>query len=280
MKIAVIGATGVLGRNVVPRLLSQGHDVRAIVRSEKSVPRFTTIGAETAIANIFDTDALTTALDGCDAAANLVTVVPRPGTPSEWDENTKVRVEGTRSFVAAATDAGVTRTLHQSIAMINKSDDGAWVDETSPYYATPHTASAVELETIARESDLDWQIVRGALFYGPDTGHDDFRRSQARTGQLQMPGDGNDYLSLIHITDMASAVVTVMEKSAEREIYMACDDEPVTYKTLFGYLCTLEGSDAPQPDGPVFLPSFRARNAKLRNLGWTPHFQTFRCGIV
>ena len=164
--------------------------------------------------------------------------------------------------------------------MINKSEDGAWVDETSPYYATPHTASAVELETIARGSDLDWRIVRGALFYGPGTGHDDLRRSQARTGQLQLPGDGNGYLSLIHIADMASAVVAVIEASAEQEIYMASDDEPVTYNTFFGYLCTLEGADAPQPDGPVFLPSFRARNTKLRKLGWAPHFPTYRCGIV
>ena len=248
MKIGIIGATGVLGRNVVPRLLAQGYDVRAIIRREEAAPLFETIGAEAAIADIFDTNALALALDGCDAAANLATVVPRPGAPSEWDENTKVRTDGTRSFVAAATAAGVTRTLHQSIAMINKSEDGAWVDETSPYYATPHTASAVELETIARESDLDWRIVRGALFYGPGTGHDDLRRNQARTGQLQVPGDGNGYLSLIHIADMASAVVAVIEASAEQEIYMASDDEPVTYNTFFGYLCKLESADVPLPE--------------------------------
>ena len=280
MKIGVIGATGILGRHVVPRLQAQGHDVRAIVRRQEAVPRFAAIGAETAIADIFDTDALTAALDGCEGAANLATAVPRPGAPSEWEGNTKVRVEGTRSFVAAAAAAGVTRALHQSIAMINKSDDGAWVDETSPYYATPHTASAVELETIARDSDLDWRIVRGALFYGPDTGHDDFRRSQARAGQLQVPGDGEGYLSLIHISDMASAVVAAVEAPAGRQIYMASDDEPVTYNNFFGYLCTLEGVGAPQSGGAEFLPSFRARNAKLRTLGWVPHFPTYRCGIV
>lgn len=280
MKIAVIGATGTLGRNVVPRLLAHGHDVRAVVRREEAVPRFAAIGAETAVANIFDTDALAAALAGCDAAANLATAVPRPGAPSQWDENTKVRTDGTRSFVAAAAAAGVARALHQSIAMINKSDDGAWVDETSPYYATPHTASAVELETIARDSDHDWRIVRGALFYGLDTGFDDFWRSKARTGQLQVPGDGNGYLSLIHISDMATAVVAAIEAPAGREIYLASDDEPVTYNTFFGYLCMLEGAGAPQLDGPVFLPSFRARNAKLRNLGWAPHFPTYRCGFV
>jgi NAD(P)-dependent dehydrogenase (short-subunit alcohol dehydrogenase family) len=67
MKIAVIGATGTLGRNVVPRLLAHGHDVRAIVRRAEAVPRFAAIGAETAVANIFDTDALAAALAGCDA---------------------------------------------------------------------------------------------------------------------------------------------------------------------------------------------------------------------
>jgi nucleoside-diphosphate-sugar epimerase len=280
MRIAVIGASGVLGRNVVPRLLARGHEVRAIVRREEAAPRFAAIGAEAAIANIFDTEALAAALIGCDAAANLATAVPRPGTPAEWDENAKVRVDGTRSFVAAATAVGVTRTLHQSIAMISRSDDGRWVDETSPYHAVPHTASAVELETLAQKGDHDWRIIRAALFYGADTGHDSFRRNQARTGQLKVPGDGNNYLSLIHISDMASAVVTVIEAPAERETYIAADDEPVTYNTFFGYLCTLEDAGSPGRDGPVTLPSFRARNTKLRNLGWAPHCPTFRCGIV
>ena len=280
MKIGVIGATGVLGRNVVPRLLANGHEVRAIVRREDAAPRFAAIGAETALADIYDTDASTAALVGCDGAANLATVVPRPGAPSEWDENTKIRTDGTRSFLAAAAAAGTARVLHQSIAMINKSDNGAWVDEEAPYDAVPHTQSAVELETIARDSDLDWRIVRAALFYGPGTGHDDFRRQQARNGELQTPADGQDYLSLIHITDLAAAVVAVMEAHTGQQIYMASDNEPAIYEAFYNYICDLEGVDKPATDGPVFLPSFRTCNAKLRNIGWVPHYPTYRCGIV
>ena len=280
MKIGVIGATGVVGRNVVPRLLANGHSVRAVVRRENAIPLIAAIGAEAAISDIFDTGALTVALSGCDAAINVATAVPRPGDPSEWDENTKVRVEGTRSFLAAAAAAGVARVLHQSIAMINRSDGGAWVDETSPYYATPHTQSAVELETLARASDLDWRIVRCALFYGPGTGYEDFWRGRARSGTLQVPGDGDGYLSLIHITDVASAFAAALEAPGGQQIYMASDDEPATYNNFYGYLATLEGAGAPAKEGPVFLPSFRARNEKLRRLGWTPHFPNFRCGFV
>lgn len=280
MKIGVIGATGVVGRNVVPRLLANGHGVRAIVRRDNATRRFAAIGAETAISDIFDTGALTAALSGCDAAINVATAVPRPGGASEWDENTKVRVEGTRSFLAAAAGAGVTRVLHQSIAMINKSEDGAWVDEASPYYATPHTASAVDLETLARASDLDWRIVRCALFYGPGTGYEDFWRGRAGDGKLQVPGDGEGYLSLIHIADVASALAAALEAPGGQQIYMASDDEPVTYNAFYGHLSMLEGAGAPARDGPVFLPSFRVRNDKLRGLGWVPHFPNFRCGFV
>ena len=53
-----------------------------------------------------------------------------------------------------------------------------------------------------------------------------------------------------------------------------------TYKAFYSYLCALEGADPPATGGPVFLPSFRARNEKLRNLGWKPHYPTYRCGIV
>lgn len=280
MKIGIIGATGVVGRYVVPRLLANGHDVRAVVRRQDAIPRFTAIGAETALSDIFDTGALTDALAGCDAAINVATSVPRPGDPSEWEENTKVRIDGTRSFIAAAAAAGVARVLHQSIAMINKSDDGAWVDETSPYYATPHTTSAVELETLARDSDLDWRIVRAALFYGPGTGYEDFWLRRAREGELQVPGDGDGYLSLIHISDVASAVVAALEAPGGQQIYMAADDEPATYNAFYGYLATLEGAGAPAKDGPVFLPSFRVRNEKLRGIGWAPHFPNYRCGFV
>lgn len=280
MKIGVIGATGVVGRNVVPRLLANGHTVRAIARRKDAISRFASIGAETAISDIFDTGALAGALSGCDAAINVATAVPRPGDPSEWEENTKVRVEGTRSFLAAAAGAGVTRVLHQSIAMIAMSDGGAWVEETAPYYATPHTQSAVELETLARDSDLDWRIVRCALFYGPGTGFDDFWRRQARDGKLQVPGDGEGYLSLIHISDVATALIAALEAPDEQQIYMAGDDEPATYNAFYGYLSTLEGAGAAAKDGPVFLPSFRVRNDKLRGLGWAPHFPNFRCGFV
>lgn len=280
MKIGVIGATGVVGRNVVPRLLANGHTVRAIARRKDAISRFASIGAETAISDIFDTGALAGALSGCDAAINVATAVPRPGDPSEWEENTKVRVEGTRSFLAAAAGAGVTRVLHQSIAMIAMSDGEAWVEETAPYYATPHTQSAVELETLARDSDLDWRIVRCALFYGPGTGFDDFWRRQARDGKLQVPGDGEGYLSLIHISDVATALIAALEAPDEQQIYMAGDDEPATYNAFYGYLSTLEGAGAAAKDGPVFLPSFRVRNDKLRGLGWAPHFPNFRCGFV
>ncbi len=280
MKIGVIGATGILGRNVVPRLLANGHTVRAIVRRENSAPRFAAIGAEIALADIFDTGALTTALAGCDAAINVATAVPRPGDPPEWDENTKVRVEGTRSFLHAATAAGTERVVHQSIAMINKSDDGAWVDEAAPYHAVPHTQSALDLEALARASDLDWRIVRAALFYGPGTGRDDFVRRQARDGELKTPGDGQDYLSHIHISDLAAAVAAVMESPAGQQIYMASDDEPATYLAFYNYICALEQAQPPATGGPVFLPSFRACNEKLRNLGWAPHYPTYRCGIV
>lgn len=280
MRIGVIGATGVLGRNIVPRLLANGHQVRAIMRREAAFARFAAIGAETALSDIFDSDALARALDGCDAAINVATAVPRPGSGSEWDENTKVRVDGTRSFLAAAAAAGTGRLVHQSIAMINQSDDGAWVDETSPYYATPHTASAVELERLARASDLDWRIVRSALFYGPGTGFEKFWRGRARSGALQVPGDGEGYLSLIHITDVANAFVAAIESPAAQQIYMASDDEPVTYNAFCNYLAALEGGGPVGRGAPAFLPSFRVRNGKLRGLGWAPHFPNFRCGFV
>jgi nucleoside-diphosphate-sugar epimerase len=136
------------------------------------------------------------------------------------------------------------------------------------------------MEQLVRESGLDWCIVRGASFYGPGTGRAEAWRSQARGNVLVMPGDGNGFISLIHVVDMATALVAVAERGQPRHVYIAADDQPTTYRDLLGYIGALEGGTTPTPGGQNFLPSFRVSNAKLKALGWAPAYPSFRSGLA
>ena len=79
---------------------------------------------------------------------------------------------------------------------------------------------------------------------------------------------------------MASAMALVAERGQPKQVYIAADDQPATYRDLLGYVAAMEGAGPPAPGGPVLLPSFRVSNAKLKALGWTPAYPSFRSGLA
>ena len=106
-------------------------------------------------------------------------------------------------------------------------------------------------------------------------------RELARRGELAIPGDGGDFVSLVHVADMAEAVVLAAENDSGRFVVDAVDDEPVTYAELFRYIAAAAGAPEPSPGGPAAIPSFRVRNANAkRRLGWAPFYRTYRSGLA
>ena len=95
MHILVVGATGVLGKNVVPRLVERGHTVRAIVRRHEQARFLQQVGAEPTLGDIFDPDSLHAAARGCDAALHLATAIPKSGN-QDWSLNDRIRHNWTR----------------------------------------------------------------------------------------------------------------------------------------------------------------------------------------
>lgn len=286
--IAVLGATGVYGRHLVPRLAAAGFSVRALVRTPASATAAAACGAEVRAADIFDPAALRAGLDGCDAAINLATSLPSPvkqGGDSE--ANNRVRRDGVPIFLEACAASGVTRIIQQSIAMVHCGGGDEWVDETTPYVAAPPgivgeaIAVARAMEDLVAASPLDWLILRGALFYGAGTGFDDDWFSRARAGKLRLPETGNDYVSFVHVADMADATVAALARWQSRQRLIVSDDEPVRWRDLFGFVAASVGGAPPEPGGPARFPSFRVRNTRARNtLNWSPRLPTYRVGLA
>lgn len=281
MKIAVIGATGVLGRHVIPRLIEHGHHVRAIAHRAAEVERLQRMGIEAVPGDILVPETLGTGTAGCDAALHLATAIPKPEGPQDWSMNDRIRREGTRNFLAACRASGVRRYVQQSIALLHGDHGKEIVDENAAIQPDAITQSAVDMETFVQASDLEWCILRAGLFYGPITGREDGWRQAAREGTLQIPGDGTGLMSLVRVVDMARAVVMAAERATARSIYHVVDDRPVETHTLYHYLAAQVDGAEPQPGGEAFLPSLGCSNARIKaELGWQPLYATYRAGLA
>lgn len=280
MRVAVIGASGVLGRHLVPRLIERGRAVRATVRRDADAQRLRAHGAEVVTADILEPASLGAAVAGCDAAVHAATSIPKPGGRGDWATNDRIRREGTANLIAACKAAGVRRYVQQSIAMLHGGNDAVPQDEACPITPYDRIRSAADMEALVRASDLDWRIVRGGSFYGPGTDREELWLAALKAGALKLPGDGTAYISLIHVADMASAMCAAIEADAPQSIYIAANSEPATYRALFSFLAAREGFAPPAAGGPSLLPSFRVSNAKLKRLGWQPAFASFRSGLA
>jgi nucleoside-diphosphate-sugar epimerase len=285
--VAVLGATGVYGRHLVPRLVARGHRVRALVRRPEAAAIAAACGAEVRVADVFDAASLRAGLDGCDVAINLATSLPGPSGRGDYAANDRVRREGTPIWVRACRDVGVSRIIQQSIAMVNAGAGEAWADEDTVFRAGQQDvaalaiAAALAMEETVRESGLDWLILRGGLFYGPGTGFDDEWFARARAGKLRLQGDGGDYVSLVHIADMAEATVAAVARWPSRRPLIVSDDEPARWRDVFAYIAAIAGAAPPEAGGRLGLPSYRVSNRRARELlSWTPVYANYRIGLA
>lgn len=284
--VAVLGATGVYGRHLVPRLVARGHRVVALARRPEAATAAASAGAEVRRADVFDGDALRAALVGCDFGINLATSLPAPGkTTGDFAANDRLRREGTAIWVQACRDAGVSRIVQQSIAMVNAAGD-AEGDEDTVLPANDDVAgqaidAARAMEATIRDSGLAWVILRGGLFYGPGTGFDDDWFARARAGRLRLPEDGRGWVSLVHIADMAAATVAALERWPSCRPLIVADDRPSRWSEVLGHVAALAGASPPEPGGRAGFPSFRVRNARARDaLGWRPLYADYRSGLA
>jgi nucleoside-diphosphate-sugar epimerase len=287
LRIAVLGATGVYGRHLVPRLTGLGHRVRALVRTPGAASTAAACGAELAAADIFDEASLRAGLSGCDIAINLATSLPSPTSQGDYAKNDQLRREGTRIWVRACRDAGVPRILQQSIAMTHAGGGDAWADETTFHAFAQESVAGAAIEAVRameatiEASGLDWLILRGGLFYGPGTGFDDDWFARARAGKLRLPDEGRDYVSLVHIADIAAATVAAISRWQSRQALIVSDDHPATWGDVLGYVCAIVESKPPAPGGRSLMPSFRVRNRRARELlAWAPLYPDYRAGLA
>jgi nucleoside-diphosphate-sugar epimerase len=307
MRIFVAGATGVLGRSVVPMLVAAGHEVTGMTRSPEKVSTLEAAGAEPVVCDALDAHALKAAVVGArpEAIVHLLTALPDRLNPRKVKRdlavNDRLRSRGTRDLVAAAQAAGVKRIVAESIAFAYfPGPPGTLHTETEVLHldgpkSFRRTAGALhELECAVR--GVQGTVLRFGYLYGPGT-------SIARAGTIaedlrrrRMPvvGRGEGVWSFVHIDDAARAIVLALEEQdGEAHIYNVVDDDPAPVREWLPALAEAVGAPRPLrvptpiaravagPLGVLFMVKAQgASNALVKQeLGWTPRLPSWREGF-
>ena len=239
MRVFVAGASGVLGRRVVPLLVAAGHDVSALARSDGRAALLGGLGATPVRADVFDPDAMVRAVAGHEVVCNLATHIPatnRMAMPGAWAENDRIRSEASRNLVDGALAAGAARYVQESIAFLYRDGGERWLDESSPIDPVANLRSAPVAEANAARfsaSGATGVILRFAAFYGPDSDAtlDMIRLARRR---IALGAGPHAYVSSITTDDAAAAVVSSL--AAPAGLYNVGDDDPVTRRDFFAAL--------------------------------------------
>ena len=286
-KVFVTGATGVLGRRVLPRLVAEGHEVTAVARSEEKADLVRSLGAAAARVDLFDPVAVKDAVAGHDVVANLATHIPstlKATLPGAWKENERIRREVSRNIVDAALDAGAERVVQEALAFVYVDVGDEWVDEESPVDGGSFNVGVhVAEEHVARftAGGGTGVVLRFGLFHGSDSEQTAQAVSLARRGLTMTVGPPDAYLSIIELDDAARAVVAAL--GAPAGVYNVVDDEPLTRRQYADALAQAIGRTKPLrlPPGvaskvggaktALLARSQRVRNARFREAtGWAP----------
>lgn len=275
MTVLVAGATGVLGRALIPRLIADQHRVLAIARNASTADLPAEV--EAIDVNLLEDDLLEL-VHGCNAVIHIATATPSdPSAFGAWDTTARLRTEGTRRLLNAALASRVRRYVQQSTVMAYRDGGDAWLDEAAPLDDSPERADicgpVIEMEEMIREvrpQVLAWTILRGGSFVGGGVGENTLI-DQLRTGHATVAGDGSNYVSLINVADMASAVAAALESAPAGSTFNIVD-EPLHYGDYVDALSDLIGVTRPRRAAELRLPpSWRCTNrAALATLGWMP----------
>src|SRR4051794_21189269 len=300
MRVFVAGATGALGRRLVPKLAERGHEVFGTTRSAAKQDELRALGAEPVVVDALDKQAVATAVSEAtpDVIVHELTAIESiPSNMRRFDRafaaTNRLRTEGTDNLLAAAGEA---RFVAQSYAGWPFARTGGPVKtEDDPLEPDPPAGLRETLAAIrhleARVTEAGGLVLRYGGFYGPGTslGAGGEQVEMVRRRRFPVVGDGGGVWSFVHIDDAAEATAIAVERGAPG-IYNIVDDEPAPVREWLPALAEAAGAKPPHhvpawlgriaagPAGIAMMTEIRgASNAKARrDLGWVPAHASWR----
>jgi nucleoside-diphosphate-sugar epimerase len=305
MKVFVAGATGALGKQLVPMLVEAGHEVTGMSRSPVKRGEIEALGAKAAFADALNAEAVAAAVGEADpdVIVHELTAISGDMDFKHFDKGfeptNRLRTEATDHLLSAGRAVGVKKFVAQSFAPWPYARVGGPVkSESDPLDSDPPEQVRKTIEAIRYLEDAvtgaEWTdgiALRYGGFYGPGTSFssDGEMADVIRARKFPIVGDGGGVWSFIHITDAAEATLAAVERG-RRGIYNVVDDEPATAAEWLPVVAENVGAKPPRrvpkfigrlfggEVAVVMMTELRgSSNAKAkRELGWRPGHPTWR----
>jgi len=308
MRVFVAGATGAMGKQLVPRLVAAGHDVSGMTSKEANRDLVTELGATPIVADALDPDQVADAVGRANPEVivhqlTAIGAIDLRHLDRDFALTNRLRTEGTDHLLSAGHAVGVKRFVAQSaIYGFYARTGGAVKTEEDPLDPDPPRDMSKSLAAIEHLEDAvlgaSWTegiVLRYGAFYGPDTsmtaGSEQFEMVKKR--KFPLVGSGAGTWSFIHIADAAEATVAAVDRG-KPGIYNIVDDDPAPVSEWLPSLAQTLGAKKPMhvprfvgrlfagEVGAVFMTEIRgASNAKAkRDLDWTPDHPSWRQGFA
>ena len=307
MRVFVAGATGAMGKQLVPRLVANGHEVHGMTRSEPKQGMVREMGAVPVVADALEPDQVATAVGRAkpDVIVHQLTALAGKGfrgLKQRIEMTNRLRSEGTDHLLSAGQAVGVKRFVAQSNAALYARTGGPVKTEEDPLDTTPPrrqrdaTAAILHLEdAVLGATWTEGIVLRYGGFYLPGAGKEPGGETHELIRKRQFPlvGDGGGVWSFIHLGDAAEATVAAVEHGS-RGVYNIVDDDPAPVAEWLPTLTRMLSGKKPRrlppfvvrlvagEFGVLMMTEARgASNAKAkRELGWSPAHPSWRQGFA
>jgi nucleoside-diphosphate-sugar epimerase len=303
MRVFVMGATGALGRHLVPGLVAAGHEVTATTRTPGKVAQLRQAGAEPVILDGLDREAVIAAVEAAapEVIMHEMTALADMRSFRNPDKlfatTNELRTRGTDHLLAAAARAGTRRVIAQSYAGAGPDRrSGPLKTEEDPFdwrsirSAMQGPAAIRHVEETVPAAVPEGIVLRYGTFYGP--GASELLLDALRKRQLPVIGGGTGVWSFIEVTDAAAATIAAVDRGAPG-VYNVVDSDPAPVAEWLPYLAEVMGVKP-----PLRVPAWLGRllggefvvaqmttsrgysNEKARKeLGWEPRYASWREGF-
>jgi nucleoside-diphosphate-sugar epimerase len=254
--VFVTGGSGFIGGRLIRRLVTDGHRVRALVRSDAAERAVAASGAEPVRGDVTDVRSLPTAVRGCELAFHAAARVGEWGPLREFEA---VNVDGTAALVHACRAEGVRRLVHVSTeAVLLAGGPLVNVDETAPLRPdskSPYCSTKARAEQLVRDASgdgLETVCVRPRFVWGAgDTTVLPSLADAVRAGKFAWIGGGGHLTSTTHVDNAVEGLALAAERGRPGGVYFVTDGEPVVFREFVTRLLGTQGIEPPERSVPL-----------------------------
>jgi nucleoside-diphosphate-sugar epimerase len=300
--VFVAGATGLVGKPLIRRLVDRGHHVRALVRNDSSATTVLAMGAEPVLGNLGTPGPWQDHFGDCTSVVDASQSRPHGRlTARRAAAAGRDRVRFTQNLFTAIQNGHAPLGSYIWLTGLDElvPSPDRFVDETSPLTIRPRGFGRIgsQIRPVVEAASHSWGLplvsLHMGLIYGSEGWFPDYLRRIQRS-RFALVGDGQNFTSLISVHDVAQAIVAAIERRPTGRRFIVVDDAPVLQAEFVRFVAAQLGAPAPRRRVPLWLAGLvvgraaaetaasnvRGRNARMKSeLGVTLQFPSYREGV-